>query len=59
MELEVQEYPEYWNAYDSLVEIYAFLGDKQPAIRNSGMSLELKPGNRNAIERLKMLKEQE
>jgi CubicO group peptidase (beta-lactamase class C family) len=58
LKIEVQEYPKYWNAYDTLAEIYALVGEKQLAIGNYEKSLELNPGNQNAIRTLKMLKDQ-
>jgi CubicO group peptidase (beta-lactamase class C family) len=56
MRLEVQEYPDYWNAYDSLAEMYLQAGDKQLAIRNYEKSIDLNPDNRNGIEKLNQLK---
>ena len=58
MKLEVQEYPDFWNAYDTLAEIYAAIGEKQLSIENYEKSIELNPENRNAIEKMKKLKEQ-
>ncbi len=57
LKLEVQEYPEYWNAYDTLAELHALTGEKQQAIGNYEKSLELNPSNQNAIRALKALKE--
>lgn len=56
--LEVQEYPSYWNAYDTLAEMYLNAGDKQSAIENYEKSVELNPGNHGGIEALKRLKGQ-
>lgn len=56
--LEVQEYPSYWNAYDTLAEMYLNAGDKQSAIQNYEKSVELNPGNHGGIEALKRLKGQ-
>lgn len=55
MKLAVQEYPNYWNAYDSLGEMYAHAGKKQLAIQNYKKSLELNPGSRSGSDALKAL----
>jgi CubicO group peptidase (beta-lactamase class C family) len=56
MKLEVQEYPKFWNAYDSLGEMYMNVGEKQLAIQNYEKSIELKPDNQNGIDMLKKLR---
>jgi dienelactone hydrolase len=53
--LNVQMYPDSWNAYDSLGEAYMNAGQKQLAIDNYKKSLELNPANDNAKEKLKVL----
>lgn len=58
MKLEIQEYPDFWGAYDTLAEIYAAIGEKRLAIENYEKAIELNPDNRNAIENVKKLKEQ-
>jgi CubicO group peptidase (beta-lactamase class C family) len=55
MKLEIQEYPDFWNAYDTLAEIYAEIGEKQLSIENYEKSIELNPDNQNAVENLKKL----
>ena len=55
LKLEVQEYPQYWNAYDTLAEVYTTLGEKQLAIQNYEKSMELNPENQNGMERLQEL----
>lgn len=55
LKLEVQEYPHYWNAYDTLAEVYAALGERQLAIQNYEKSIELNPDNEYGIEQLKKL----
>ena len=55
--LEVLEHPQYWNAYDSLAEVYLALGEKELAIQNYQKSIELNPENQNAMEHLKKLKD--
>lgn len=57
MKLEVQEYPDFWNAYDTLAEIYAAMGEKHLSIENYEKSIQLNPDNRNALEKVKKLKE--
>ena len=56
--LEVQDYPKYWNAYDSLGEAYMDAGQKDLAIENYQKSIELNPKNQNGIDYLKKLQEQ-
>jgi cytosine/adenosine deaminase-related metal-dependent hydrolase len=56
--LSVEAYPASYNTYDSLAEAYMDNGDKELAIRNYQMSLQLKPGNANGIQMLKKLNAQ-
>jgi len=56
LKLEVLENPQYWNAYDTLAEVYLMMGEKQLAVQNYERSIELNPDNQNAIEHLKKLK---
>jgi CubicO group peptidase (beta-lactamase class C family) len=56
--LEVQDYPKYWNAYDSLGETYMKAGQKDLAIENYEKSIELKPDNQGGIDALKKLRQQ-
>jgi tetratricopeptide (TPR) repeat protein len=53
--MNVEAFPESWNAYDSLAE--AYLADGQPAlaVKNYKKSLELNPQNGNASEALKKI----
>ena len=53
----VQEFPQSSNVYDSLGEAYAKVGEKDLAIANYEKSLQLDPKNRNAVDRLKKLRE--
>jgi len=53
--LNVKEYPNASNTYDSLGEAYLLKGNKKLAIKNYKRSLELNPDNKNAIEMLKKL----
>lgn len=53
--LNVEEYPEAPNPYDSLGEAYMTAGNKELAIKNYKKSLELDPKNDNAVEMLKKL----
>jgi cytochrome c-type biogenesis protein CcmH/NrfG len=57
MERNVQEYPQSANTYDSRGEAYAQVGKKDLAIQNYEKSLQLNPDNKNAVDRLKKLKE--
>ena len=55
--LQVQDYPKYWNSYDSLGEAYMKAGQKDLAIANYEKSIELKPDNQNGIDMLKKLRQ--
>jgi predicted alpha/beta superfamily hydrolase/Flp pilus assembly protein TadD len=54
--LNVELYPDSFNAYDSLAEAYMKSGDTKLAIKNYTRSLELNPNNTNAEEMLKELR---
>lgn len=54
--LNVYLYPASANVYDSLGEMYAELGDTEPAIKNYEQSLKLNPENSNAADQIKKLK---
>ena len=53
--LNVEAYPKEANPYDSLGEAYMNLNERDLAIINYKKSLELDPGNKNAVEMLKKL----
>jgi Tfp pilus assembly protein PilF len=53
--MNVQNFPQSWNAHDSLAEAYMLNGDKFLAIQSYRKSLELNPQNSNATEMLKKL----
>lgn len=57
-QLDVQDYPKYWNAYDSLGEAYLKAGQKALAIQNYEKSVELNPQNQNGIDFLKKIRDQ-
>jgi CubicO group peptidase (beta-lactamase class C family) len=57
-QLEVQDYPKFWNAYDSLGEAFVKAGQKELAIMNYQKSVELNPQNQSGIEALKKLRGQ-
>jgi tetratricopeptide (TPR) repeat protein len=57
-QLNVQEYPQGSNCYDSLAEAYMTAGQRDLAIKNYEKSLELNPKNENAVKMLKKLKSQ-
>jgi CubicO group peptidase (beta-lactamase class C family) len=54
--LNVEDYPQSFNTYDSLGEAYAVNGDKDLAIKNYQKSVELNPNNTGGIEALNKLK---
>lgn len=53
--LNVAEFPEASNPYDSLAELYLKMGEQDLAIQNYKKSLELNPANTNAKDVLKNL----
>jgi CubicO group peptidase (beta-lactamase class C family) len=53
---EVRDYPQFWNAYDSLGEAYLKAGEKDLAIENYEKSLQLNPQNQNGVETLKKIR---
>lgn len=53
-----EEYPKFWNAYDSLGEAYTKAGQEDSAIENYEKSIELNPQNQGGIEALKKLRDQ-
>jgi CubicO group peptidase (beta-lactamase class C family) len=55
--LNVEDYPQSANTYDSLGEAYMVRGDTELAILNYRKSLELDPKNTNGAEMLKKLEE--
>jgi CubicO group peptidase (beta-lactamase class C family) len=55
--LNVEDYPQSFNVYDSLGEAYAVNGDKELAVKNYERSVELNPNNTGGIEALKKLRE--
>ncbi|HEU0179811.1 MAG TPA: serine hydrolase [Blastocatellia bacterium] len=55
--LNVADYPQSANAYDSLGEAFMINGDRELAIKNYERSVELAPSNKNGIEMLKKLRE--
>ncbi|MFY9554307.1 MAG: serine hydrolase [Blastocatellia bacterium] len=55
--LNVEDYPQSSNTYDSLGEAYMIDGNKELAIKNYERSIELNPRNTTGIETLKKLRE--
>ena len=53
--LNTQNYPNSYNAYDSLGEAYEILGNKEDAIENFKKSLELNPNNEHAKMKMESL----
>ncbi|HEY6236521.1 MAG TPA: serine hydrolase [Candidatus Elarobacter sp.] len=56
MKVAVRDNPRYWNAYDSLGEMYANAGDKPHAIEYYEKSVQLNPQNAGGIEALRKLR---
>ena len=56
--MNVEDFPDSWNVYDSLGEAYMVRGAKDLAIKNYRKSIELNPKNNNGIETLKKLEGQ-
>jgi len=54
--LNVEEYPESFNPYDSLGEAYMRSGDVEHAIENYERSVELNPDNSNGVKQLSELR---
>jgi hypothetical protein len=57
--LNVEEFPESFNVYDSLGEGYMADGNTKLAIKNYEKSIEINPNNENGKKMLKKLKEKE
>lgn len=55
LKLNVETYPDSFNAYDSLAEAYMLNGDTELAIENYQKSLALNPDNTNAVTMLQKL----
>ena len=55
-ELQIKEFPDSPNGYDSLAEAFQTEGKKELAIKNYEKSLQLDPRNKNAEEMLKQLR---
>ena len=53
--INVEEFPESFNVYDSMAEAYMKNGDNELAIKYYKKSLEINPQNTNGIEMLKRL----
>ena len=56
--INVEEFPESWNVYDSLGEAYMVQGKNDLAIEYYEKSIALNPNNQNGIDMLKRLKGQ-
>ncbi|MDQ3181043.1 MAG: prolyl oligopeptidase family serine peptidase, partial [Acidobacteriota bacterium] len=56
--LNVEAHPNSANAFDSLGEVYAIIGERDLAIKNYRRSLDLNPQNTGAVEALKKLEGQ-
>jgi len=56
LKLNVETYPDSWNAYDSLGEAYMKNGNRELAILNYEKSIAMNPNNSNGKEKLEELK---
>lgn len=56
--MNVEDYPDSANTYDSLAEAYGVAGEKDLAIKNYEKSIELNPKNENGIVALRKLRGQ-
>lgn len=54
-ELNVDLFPDSWNAYDSLAESYMVLGDRDKAIELYEKSVAMNPQNQNGLDKLREL----
>ena len=54
-ELNMNEYADWFNGYDTYAEILMNKGDKEKSIEYYKKSLELNPGNSNAVDMLKKM----
>jgi glyoxylase-like metal-dependent hydrolase (beta-lactamase superfamily II) len=54
-EINVDQFPDSWNVYDSLGEAYAAKGDIARAIELYSRSVEINPGNGNGVQALERL----
>ena len=54
--LNIKNYANSWNAFDSLGEIYKLMGNDSKALKNYKISLKLNPENKNARDLIKVLK---
>ncbi len=55
--LNVALYPKSWNTYDSLGEAYLINGNKDLAIKNYKISVELNPSRTKTVNLIKQLQE--
>ena len=59
LKLNVANYPDSWNVYDSLGESYMVRGDKELAIEYYEKSMALNPDNDNGLGQLEILRNQD
>jgi CubicO group peptidase (beta-lactamase class C family) len=55
LQMVTDQFPQSWEAYDAMGEIYMMQGDAEDATRSLETSLQLNPGNTHAAELLKNL----
>lgn len=58
-QLNARKYPDDYNVWDSLGEVYMLLGENKLAIESYKKSLELYSGNSNAVEMIKKIEAEE
>jgi tetratricopeptide (TPR) repeat protein len=58
-QLNTENYPDSYNAFDSLGEAYELLGDTEKAIENYEKSISLNPNNEHAKMKVESLKKEE
>jgi tetratricopeptide (TPR) repeat protein len=57
--LNMETYPQSWNVYDSLGEVYLVNGNTELAIKNYEKSIALNPDNTNGVTVLKKIREKQ
>jgi hypothetical protein len=55
LKMNIKAFPDSWNVYDSMGEIYTWTGNTKDAIKNFNKSLELNPDNENALKNLSFI----
>lgn len=58
LKLNTEYFPNAFNTWDSLAEVYMLKGDKESAIKYYKKSLDMNPNNNNAVEQIKKLNQE-